>query len=433
MQPEMRPLDEVLDVHGAPFWRRWDSWLLFCLGLVVLWTFVAHVDRVVTAEGKVVPFDKVRIIQHLEGGIVKSVLARENQAVKMGEALVELDLATSGVNGQEMAARMASLKLSQIRLQAESTGVEPRWPTDIVQQFQAVANAERSTYLARRAEHANTLSAIDGQVTQGRQRIAELRARQLSNEASLRIAQQELAISEALVKDKLVSQLEHFQRKSAVERLLGDIEMTRQAIPGAQAGMEEAMSRRSEEESRFKRRASDERGELERKMASLSEEINRAQDQESRAVIRSPIDGVVKNVRYQSTGNVVKAGEPIMEVVPLEEQMVVEVKLNPASRGVVSLNQEVLVKISAYDFFKYGGLTGRVTGIAADTDVGRNEEQFYRVIVSTDKAHLGKKAGVMPITPGMTGEVDIKVDTQSVFWSLLRPVLKLKHEAFREI
>jgi adhesin transport system membrane fusion protein len=197
--------------------------------------------------------------------------------------------------------------------------------------------------------------------------------------------------------------------------------------------VDEASARRREEESKYRRRATDERSELERKMASLNEELNRAQDQVRRSVIRAPIDGVVKNVRYQSTGNVVKAGEPIMEVVPLKDQLVVEVRLSPADRGYITLNQAALVKISAYDFYKYGGLEGTVSGIAADTDLGRNEEQFYRVVISTTKSHLGLAEGVMPIAPGMTGEVDIKVSTQSVLWALLRPVLKIKHEAFREI
>lgn len=433
MQPDRRPLDGLLSEHGTAFWRVWDRRLLLLLLLVLLWSVVAHVDRVVTASGKVVPFDKVKVIQHLEGGIVKNLLVRENQEVKAGQPLVELDLATAGVNGAEMSARMAGFKLAQVRLEAEASGQEPRWPAALVKQFPAVYEAERSTHLARRAEHVNTLSAIDGQITQGRQRVAELRARLASLEASLRIAQQELTLSENLVKDKLVSQLEHFQRKSAVERLTGDIESTRQAIPGAQAGVDEASARRREEESKYRRRATDERSELERKMASLNEELNRAQDQENRSVIRAPIDGVVKNVRYQSAGNVVKAGEPIMEVVPLKDQLVVEVRLSPADRGYVMLDQNALVKISAYDFYKYGGLEGKVTGIAADTDLGRNEEQFYRVVISTTKSHLGRSEGVMPITPGMTGEVDIKVSTQSVLWALLRPVLKIKHEAFREI
>jgi adhesin transport system membrane fusion protein len=433
MQPDRKPLDAVLAKHGEAYWRLWDRRILLFLLLMLGWSVLAHVDRVITAQGKVVPYDKVKVIQHLEGGIVKNLLVRENQTVKMGEPLVELDLATAGVNGAEMAARMAGFKLAQIRLQAEATVTEPRWPVDVVTQFRAVADAERFTFIARRSEHMNTLAAIDGQITQGRQRVAELRARFTSLEAGLKIAQQELAVSESLVKDKLVSQLEHFQRKSTVERMTGDIETTRQAIPGAQAGMDEALARRREEESRFKRRATDERSELERKMASLAQELNRAQDQETRAVIRAPIDGVVKNVRYQSTGNVVKPGEPIMEVVPLKDQLVIEVRLNPVDRGFVSIDQSALVKISAYDFYKYGGLEGKVSGIAADTDLGRNEEQYYRVVISTTKSHLGKAAGVMPIAPGMTGEVDIKVDSQSVFWSLLRPILKLKHEAFREI
>ncbi len=168
-------------------------------------------------------------------------------------------------------------------------------------------------------------------------------------------------------------------------------------------------------------------------MASLSEELSRANDQEDRSVIRAPIDGVVKNVRFQTAGNVVKPGEPIMEVVPLKDQLVIEVKLSPSDRGYINMKQDALVKISTYDYLRYGGLDGTVTGIAADTDLGRNEEQFYRVIVSTDKSWLGSKQGQFPITPGMVGEVDIKVDTQSILWALLKPVLKLKADAFKEI
>ncbi len=428
-----QPLDEVLVGHGEAFWRRWDRRLLLMLLALLLYALVAQMDRVITAGGKVVPFDKVKVIQHLEGGIVKTLLVRENQEVKAGQPLVILDLATAGFNAPEMNARMASFKLTQVRLQAEANGIEPIWPAELVARFPDVAAAERQTFLARKNEHISTLAAIDGQITQNRQRIAELRARLASLEANLKIGQQELAMSENLLKDKLVSQLDHFQRKSNVERLLGDIEMTRQSIPGAQAAMEEAAARRREEESKFKRRASDERSELERKVASLKEELNRAQDQEDRSVIKAPIDGVVKNVRYQSTGNVIKPGEPIMEVVPLKEQLVVEVRLSPSDRGFVMTGQSALVKITAYDFYRYGGLEGRVVGIAADTDLGKNEEQFYRVVIATEKSHLGRQSHVMGITPGMTADVDIKIDTQSIFWALLRPVLKIKHEAFREI
>lgn len=432
MSHERKELDKVLDKYGAPYWRLWDRRIVILIILFFAWSYTANVDRVITAQGKVVPYDKVKLIQHLEGGIVKTLLVRENQEVKMGQPLIELDLATSGVNGAEMGARMTGFRMAQIRLQAETSGVEPKWPA-VESQFQPVTDAERATYLARRAELVNTLAALDGLVTQNRQRIAEQRARLASLEMGMKIAQQELAMSESLVKDKLVSQLEHFQRKSTVERMSGDIESIKQSIPGAQAAMEEAMARRQEEESKFRRRATDERSELERKMASLNQEINRAQDQKGRAVIRAPIDGVIKNLRYQTSGNVVKAGEPIMEVVPLKDQLVIEVKLSPTDRGQVKLDQLALVKISAFDFYRYGGLEGHVSGIAADTDLGKNEEQFYKVIISTTKSYFGGTSASMPISAGMTGEVDIKIDSQSIFWALLRPVLKIKHEAFREI
>lgn len=428
-----RGLDGVLERAGSTRWRVWDRRMLLLLLALIAWAVMAQVDRVVSAPGKVVPYDKVKVIQHLEGGIIKRLLVRESQHVKAGEPLIELDLATAGVNGGELSTRMGSFRFVKARLEAEARGraLAPGAETD--PELRASADAEQATFRARREELSNTLAALDGQIAQGRQRVAELRARLTALETGLRLAQQELAISENLVKDKLVSELEHFQRRSAVERIRGDLEATRQAIPGAQAQVDETTARRREEESRFRRRASDELGELERKIASLDQELNRAQDQEQRAVIRAPIDGIVKNVKYQASGNVVKAGEPIMEVVPVKDQLVVELRLSPADRGFIEVGQNATVKVSAYDFYRFGGLNGQVESIAADTDVGRNEEQFYRVVIRTERAYVGEDAAAMPISPGMTADVDVRVASSSVFWALLRPILKIKQEALREV
>ena len=425
--------DDVLKQLGQPHWRAPQRYLMVMLLVILAWMSFGKVDRVVTASGKVIPFDKVKVIQHLEGGIIQDILVRENQAVKAGDPLIRLDLATSGINSGEMSARMMALRLTKMRLDAEAQGKTPQWPADTLAQYPALVNAELNAFRSKRTERDNALQAIDNQVFQNRQRLAESKERLRTQETSLVLAQKELAISEELVKDKLTSQLEHFQRQNKVAQIQGDIASLKQSIPGAQAAINEALARRRQEEARFQRESASESSDIERRIASLTEELSRAQDQEDRSVIRAPIDGVVKNLRFQSNGNVVKPGEPIMEVVPVREQLVVELRLNPADRGYVSLNQEALVKISTYDYLRYGGLNGVVTGIAADTDTGRNEEQFYRVIVSTDKAWLGKQKGEFPIKPGMLGEVDIKVDSQTILWSLVKPVLKLKAEAFREI
>jgi len=171
---------------------------------------------------------------------------------------------------------------------------------------------------------------------------------------------------------------------------------------------------------------------VERRMASLLDELELASEQDSRAVIRAPIDGIVKNLKYQAIGNVVKPGEPVMEIVPVKDRLVIEVKLSPMDRGHVSEEQSSLVKISAFDYYRYGGIDGKVVSIAADTDVDKDNTQFYVVIIETDKSYVGDVPGAMAIKPGMTAEVSIKIDSQSLLWALLRPILKIKHEALRE-
>lgn len=426
-------LDQVLTRVGPPGWRTPQRVMLALLGLILLWMLVARVDRVITAPGKVVPMDKVKAIQHFEGGIISEILVRENQVVKVGEPLIRLNLATGGINSSEMNARMASLQLAKIRLDAESSGLTPVWPENMLQAFKDMVDAEQATYRNRKIERDNALQALETQVFQSRKRWSETQEKLLATEQNLVLAKKELAVSESLLADKLVSQLDHFQRQSRVAQLNGEVMSLRQAVLGAESAVQEALARVRQEDGRFRREAANEAGELQRRMSSLTEELGMAQDQEDRSVIRSPIDGVVKNLKFQAVGNVVRAGEPIMEVVPIKDQLVVELKLNPADRGYVVVGQSALVKVSTYDYLRYGGLTGTVTAIAADTDLGRNEEQYYKVVVTTDKAWLGENPSEYPISLGMLSEVDIKIDSQTILWSLIRPVLKLKAEAMREI
>lgn len=428
----MATLEDVLIRHGQPFWPRQARIVVALLVVMFVWSMFAQVDQVVTVPGKVIPQDKVKVIQHLEGGIVKTLNVHENSVVKAGEPLLELNLATAGMNRNELGARVASLRISKMRLEAESSGKPLHIPDADKKAYPNIVAAEESTYHARLNELSSTLDVINGQISQNRQRIAEAQAKMESLKRSVAIAKQELAVSTDLVKDKLTSQLEHFQRRSAVARLEGDIAMTRQAIPGARGALEESMARRREEEGKFRRRAADELSDAEQKLASVQQEFGRATDQENRAVIRSPIDGIVKNVRYTSPGNVVKAGEPIMEIVPMKDRLVVEVSLDPRFRGYVRKDLDAFVKITAFDYVRYGGVNGKVTAVAADTDADKDGKHFYRVMVSTDKGYLGDDPKELRISPGMQAEVDIHLERRSLFWLLVKPVLKLKHEAFRQ-
>ena len=154
--------------------------------------------------------------------------------------------------------------------------------------------------------------------------------------------------------------------------------------------------------------------------------------QAKRTRITSPIDGIVKNLRYHTIGGVVRPGEPIMEIVPTHERLVVEAKLNPIDRGHVVEGQRVVVKVKSYDFVRYGGLEGKVTHIATDANSDPDGQPYFRLLAETDRAYLGEEVGSLRIIAGMRASVDIHTGSKSVIKYLLKPVLKLKHEAFRE-
>jgi len=358
---------------------------------------------------------------------------KEGDLVKEGAMLVQLNLATSGINIEELKSRRAALEMSRARLLGEASGKAPEYPAEIVADYPDLYRTEQATYIARVTELDGILGVNDSQMLGNQGKVGELQAKLEGLENRAVTTLRELEITRELVRERLVSQLEYLTKKRDYDSLTAEIASMRQTIASAQASVGQSRARRIEEEGKFRRRAADELTTLERQLASLKDEIDRASDQRDRAVIRSPIDGVVKNLKLQAVGNVVRQGEPIMEVVPVDEVLVVETRLSPADRGYVSMDQPSEVKVSAYDFLRYGTLPGKVTQIAADTDPGTEETgPYYRLIVSTDKAFFGTPDAPLRISPGMTAEVDINVGSQPFIYYLLKPVLKLKQEAFRE-
>jgi adhesin transport system membrane fusion protein len=203
-------------------------------------------------------------------------------------------------------------------------------------------------------------------------------------------------------------------------------------VPRAESTLAEAKARYEEEQEKSVRRLIDSLAGVELQIARVDTLINQASDQFRRTIIRSPIDGVVKNMRYNTIGGVVRSGEPIMEIVPVADNLVIEAKLKTIDRGYVQVGQRAVVKILTYDFVRYGSLNGIVERIGASTNVDQNGEPYYQVIVQTEKNYLGAEKGLLPIAPGMQATVDIHTGTRTVLNYFIKPVLKLRDEAFRE-
>ena len=266
------------------------------------------------------------------------------------------------------------------------------------------------------------------------------RSRQLEQQAKVKglsdrldLMQKELEVSEQLLKEKLVGQVEVLEKRRQAEAARSELAVARQGVISANAAITEAQAKMAEAEGRFRRRASDELATVERQFASLSEDLARARTQRSRTEVKAPSDGIVKGLRSGSPGWVVKPGEAILEVVPDKDEIMIEARLNPNDRGFVEIGQAATVKITAYDYLRYGAVEGKVTLVAADADRDpaiASGAPYYRLLISTDKSFVGHKEN--RITVGMESEVDLKVGTDPFIWYILRPVLKLRREAFRE-
>ncbi|MEE8393103.1 MAG: HlyD family type I secretion periplasmic adaptor subunit [Rhodospirillales bacterium] len=429
----MSQLDVLLDNHPMPSWRpvAWPA--MIALGSLLAWSNFSQLEEVAVAEGEVVPVGQVKVIQHLEGGIIEKINFVEGDAVKAGDILVQLNLASSGVNREELQVRLDSQLLVRARLDAEVRGLkEPVFPPGVAQRLPTQHQAQIRSFQARKRQQSSNLSALQNLVRQREQDLKEIEARSKATSNNLKLARERLKMSKDLLSEGLTPKIEHLQLEAEVESLQGDMLSIDPSTRRARAAISETRNRVREERDRFRSEAQVELVGTEQAIGRITELLKEATEQGLRSDVRSPIDGVVKNALYHTIGGVVRPGEAIMEIVPTGGKMVIEAKLNPIDRAYVKKGMSVLVKLSAYDYARYGGLDGRVMVVAADSSTDEQGAPFFKLVVETDKSYLGEAENELPITPGMLATVDVHTGSKSVMEYLVLPVLKLRHEAFRE-
>ena len=603
----------MLQRYGTPVLPPMAIIVMVLLTLFGFWAHHAELDQIVTAMGKVAPRGEVKVIQHLEGGIIETFHVEEGDHVAINDPLVTLDLAGRGLNEQELQVRLNHRLLTRTRLEAEASGHALRFEEELVELRPTQVAAERNAYQARAAELKSALSVLDRQKEQRIRKLSELEATRSSLEKSLdrrrltkarlegealgkkpvfpkaivarrpellkselaafdahqedlrgtllvikrqqsqrlnkieelkanrdslsrslEFDRKELVVQEKLYKEQLSSELTLIAARQKVEDKLGRLQVIKRAILTAQAEHKELAARRGEavarfrsqardqaasnegailtenlgqlevvkrtidtmraelEEfdarfdetiarfrrqardqaasnegeilaehmgqlevvkrtidtvraeadefdarfdetiARFRRRARDESTANEVEISALTERLNIASAQQGRAVIRSPIEGEVKNFRYHTVGGVVGAGQAILEIVPVLEQLVIDSKSAPADRGLIRAGLAAEVKLTAYDFLRYGSLDGEISHVASDTSFDETMGPYYRVVVTTEQAYIGDDATQHRITPGMDAIVEIKVGRQTVLQALIRPVARVWSEALRE-
>lgn len=379
--------------EGTPR-ANWVLWLMAgFVGLTVFWAATARVDMITRAEAKVVPDGREQVISSLEGGILRELKVREGMVVEKGQELVQLDPTRVEAAQQEGQAKRLALKAMIARLSAEATGRPLSFPPD-VRSDETLVEGERDAYDARRVSLEEAVAV---------------------NRRNLGLLQRELHMSETL----------------AARGLLSDVEVMR-----LRRQANDLMLQIQDRINRFRQDASSDLVKARTELAQIEEQMVVKQDVLQRTSIKSPIRGVIKHIKMATIGGVVQAGAPIMEIAPVGAQLLIEAKVKPADIGFVRMGLSALVKLSAYDYYTYGGLQGRIDYISPDalTEEGKvasGDNSYYRALIRTEVSTLKQADQPLPIIPGMTANVEIRTGEQSVLRYLLKPMLRY-NEAFTE-
>jgi len=426
------PLEDLVRRNPIKVSRALVWAIMILLSTAMIWTYFVTLPEYAVSLGSVVPQSQIKIIQHLEGGIVQDIYVRDGDFVKKGDPLIQINLASSGINREELQVSLDSLILTRARLKAQAAGTNIVLPRAVAERQPEMASAEINSLDSQRSELESSKTVLKRQVEQAKLAIKEFEAALRSKEKDVTISKRNLAISASLLTESLVTRNSHNDLESALVNLQGEVDSIKINIPKARSALAETIERLRELGLKFRRESQGQLSDIELKIAGTRERLSKASEQKLRTEIISPIEGVVKNLGFNTIGGVVKAGEPLMEIVPTAETLVIEVNLAPEDRGYVKIGQSALVKVTSYDFVRYGGLDGVVTHISPDSDLDDSGNPYFLVKVQTDKAYLGTKEGDLPITPGMQASVDIKTGAKSVMEYLIRPVLKIRYEAFHE-
>ncbi|WP_308446364.1 HlyD family type I secretion periplasmic adaptor subunit [Iodobacter sp.] len=400
--------------------------------VVLLWASLAKIDEVTRGEGKVIPSRQIQVIQSLDGGIVKAILVREGQQVKVGQLLITIDPTRFVSSLKENRAQYLSLKAKAARLEALASGKDFVVPAEVQAEAPEIVIQERGLYESRRAEMNALISGAQQQLVQRGQELNEARTRREQAGQGYALTLRELEATKPLLKSGAVSDVEILRLERDVSRYLGERDSAGSQIPRIQSAMSEAGSKIREVELSFRNVARSELGETVGKLNSLTEGSVALADRVKQSEIRSPVNGTVKQLQVNTVGGVVQPGKDIIEVVPGDDALLLEARILPKDIAFLRPGATAIVKFTAYDFSIYGGLDAKLEHISADTVVDEKGNAFYIVKVRTNASFLKAGEKKLPIIPGMVAEVDILTGKKTVLSYLLKPVLRAKSNALTE-
>lgn len=404
------------------------------IAATLLWASVTVIDDVTRAPGRVVPAGDIQEVQTSEEGVIREVFVSEGQEVAAGDPLIELDalVQTSQLNREIQRARALEARIA--RLSAEIEGRALVFPADVERDAPELVASEQALHLARSAELAAQIAVLDRQRQQRLQEEEVARIDIRTAERSLAIVTEERDLLAPLVERGIEPQTTLLTLRQREEDLAGRIASGQASLQRVAAALSEIDDTMVAVRSELRSEALADMAEATGELASLRPSLPALESLAARAVLRAPVRGIVNRIHRRTLGGAVRPGEDLVEIVPLDDSLLVEAYVLPQDIAFLQPKQPVRVKISAYDFTRYGSLEGSILRIGANAvrRDERDEGEVFVVTVQTTGAILDADGLQVRILPGMTAEVDILAGERRVIDYLLQPLERVRSRAFRE-
>lgn len=397
--------------------------------ILLLWASFAQVDEVTRGGAKVTPSKQLQVIQSVDGGVVSEILVHEGQVVEPGQLLFRIDETRFVSSLAENRAQYLALLAKAARLRALAEGRAFVVPPEVEKEAPALAAQELNLYNSRHMELETQLSIARQQYAQRAQELNEIRARRDQASQGYDLTAKELAVTKPLVGAGAVSEVELLRLERDVARYRGERDQSAAQLIRVQSAIAEASRKIQEVELSFRNESRVELADVTAKLNSLSAGSSALSDRVKHANVKSPVKGIVKRLLVNTVGGVVQPATEIAEIVPLEDVLLLEVRIQPRDIAFLHPGQKAVVRFTAYDFAIYGSMDAVVDHIGADTVTDDKGNSFYLVRVRTLQSSLGKN---LPIIPGMVAEVDIMTGKKTVLSYLLKPILRAHAHALTE-
>lgn len=400
------------------------------LTVFILWASVAKVDEAVKGMGRTISSGQNKMIQHMEGGIVADISVQEGQMVEPEQILFRIQNENSASTMRENMIRQRNLEAAIVRLKAEVNETPLSFPDVMREEMPEVVKTEEQQFASRKQQRAEGLRILSDQINQKQHSLEELTSKVENLKRELETAQAQYRMVDGLQKAGATSANRVLDVKAKVDRFRTELSSATQSIPITQSELSEATGRLEETRARQKNDLLDELHKSTQESQQLWERQKADKDRMVRTDVTAPVKGIVNRLYIHTIGGTVRPGEVLAEVTPLDDNIIVEAKIAPEHRAKIWVGQEVKVKITAYEYATYGTLPGTVTDISADSFADeQGHAPYYRVKVTMDRSKLSEDKKIMP---GMMTEVNILTGKRTVMDYLLRPLLRIQEDAFKE-